>query len=93
LWLDFDQELNIKDVEDFLTFPTGIHMPSYDQWFMNALSKLTNAAGILSWIDLEGIDYFKYLTKIQNESCRSLKYEMRRHLPQISDEYLRALLR
>jgi hypothetical protein len=52
-----------------------------------------NAAGILRWTDLEGTDYFEYLTKIQNENFRSLKYQARRHLPQISDEYLCALLR
>jgi hypothetical protein len=39
-----------KDIEDFLLFPTGIHVPSNDQWFMKyALSKLTNTAGIPCW--------------------------------------------
>jgi hypothetical protein len=50
LWLDSDQELYSKDIEDFLLFPTGIHVPSNDQWFMKyALSKLTNTAGIPCW--------------------------------------------
>jgi hypothetical protein len=72
----------------------GIHAPFYDQGFRRyAVSKLTNAAGILSWIDLEGIDYFEYLTKFRNDNFRSLEYQTRRHLPQISDEYLHASLR
>jgi hypothetical protein len=46
--MDFDQELNIKDIDVFLFLPTDVHVPSYDQWFMRyALSKLMNAAGIL----------------------------------------------
>jgi hypothetical protein len=40
----------------------------------------------LSWIDLEGTDYFEYLTKIQNENFRRLEYQMHKHLPQISNE-------
>jgi hypothetical protein len=65
LWLNFDKELNRKDIEDILLFPRGIHVPSYDQGFRRyALSKLTNAAGILRWTDLEGTEYFKFLTKI-----------------------------
>jgi hypothetical protein len=32
LWLDFEQELNTKDIEDFF-FPMGIDTSSYDQWF------------------------------------------------------------
>jgi hypothetical protein len=49
MWLDPDQELNRKDIDDFLLFPMGIHVPSYDKWFRRyALSKLMNAAGILS---------------------------------------------
>jgi hypothetical protein len=49
LWLDSDQELNNKDIEDFLLFPTGIHAPLYDQGSRRcALSKLMNAAGILN---------------------------------------------
>jgi hypothetical protein len=52
LWLDADQELNIKGIEDFLCFPTGIHTPLYDKWFRRyALSKLLNATGILRWTD------------------------------------------
>jgi hypothetical protein len=51
-WLDLDQESNIKDVENFLRFPTGIHVPSYDQGFGRyVLSKVTNAPGILHWTD------------------------------------------
>jgi hypothetical protein len=50
LWLYSDQQLNSKDIEDFLFFPTGIHATSYDQRFRRyALSKLMNAAGILRW--------------------------------------------
>jgi hypothetical protein len=49
LWLDCDQELNTKDVEDF--FQTGINRPAYDQWFSRyALSKWTNAVIILLWV-------------------------------------------
>jgi hypothetical protein len=33
LWLDSDWDLSTKDIEEFLIFPTGIHAPSYDQWF------------------------------------------------------------
>jgi hypothetical protein len=33
LWLDSDQELNSKGIEDFLFFPTSIHAPLYNQWF------------------------------------------------------------
>jgi hypothetical protein len=52
LWLDFEQESNRKDTEDFLFFPTGIQAPWYDQCFRRyALSKLMNAAGILRWTD------------------------------------------
>jgi hypothetical protein len=41
---------------------------------------------------LEGIDYFKILTKIQNENSRNFEYQTRRHLPQVSIKYLGALL-
>jgi hypothetical protein len=70
-----DQELSAKDVDDFLLFPTGTHAPSYDQWFRRyALSKLTNAAEILSWIDLEEAYYFEFFTNIQNENSRDFEY-------------------
>jgi hypothetical protein len=63
----FMPKLNTKNVDDFLFFPMGIHMPSYNQWFrIYALSKLTNATRILSRTDLEGTDYFKFFTMIQN---------------------------
>jgi hypothetical protein len=52
LWWDSDQELNTKDIEDFLFLPMGINVPSYGQWFRRyAVWKLMNAAGILRWID------------------------------------------
>jgi hypothetical protein len=57
--LDFEQELNAKDIEDFLLFPMVIHEPSCDQW-RYVLSKLTNAAGSLRWTDLEEINYFEF---------------------------------
>jgi hypothetical protein len=48
LWLDSDQGLNIKDIEDFLFFPMGIHASSYYKWFRRYVSlELMNAAGIL----------------------------------------------
>jgi hypothetical protein len=56
LWLDSDPELNGKGIKDFLFFPTGINMPSYDQGFRRyVLSELTNAAGIQRWTDWMGL--------------------------------------
>jgi hypothetical protein len=81
--------LNRKDIEDFLLFPTDIHMPSYDQWFKRyALSNLKSAAEILRWTDLEEAAYFDFLTNIGNEKSRNSEYKTCRHLPQISNKYL-----
>jgi hypothetical protein len=79
----------MKDVEDFPCFPTDIHLPSYDQWFRRyALSMLMNAAGILSWTDLEGTNYFEFLTEIHNETSGIFENQTCKCLFQISDEYL-----
>jgi hypothetical protein len=65
-----------------LLLSTGIHSAWYDQWLKRYnLSKFMNAAGILRWMDLEGTDYFEFLTKIQNENSKNFEYQTRRHLP------------
>jgi hypothetical protein len=33
LHLKFDQESNTNEVGDFISFATGIYLPSSDQWF------------------------------------------------------------
>jgi hypothetical protein len=94
LWLDSDQELNKGDIEDFLLFPTGLHTPSYDQWFKRyGLSNFTKVAGILHWTDLVETDYFEFFTNIQNENSRNFEYQTCRCLYQFSIKYLHALLR
>jgi hypothetical protein len=73
LWRHSDQDLNSKDIEDFLLFPTGIHTPSYDQWFRRyALSKLMNAAGILRWTDWSELTILNCRPKIINKNSRTL---------------------
>jgi hypothetical protein len=52
-----------------------------------------NAAGILSWTDLEGTKYFEFFTVIQNEISGSFEHQTCRHLSQISDEYFQVSLR
>jgi hypothetical protein len=65
LGLDSAEDLNRKDTEDFILFPTGIHAPSSDQWCRRyALSNLMNAAEILRRIDQRETGHFEYLTMI-----------------------------
>jgi hypothetical protein len=73
LWLDFDQESNSKDIEDFLFFPMGLHMFSYDQWSRRyALSKLMNAAGILRWTDWKELTISNFLSRFKMKPKESL---------------------
>jgi hypothetical protein len=65
LELDSGEDLNRKDTDDFILFPTGINVLSSDQWCRRyALSKLMNAAEILRRLAQGGTDYFEFLTKI-----------------------------
>jgi hypothetical protein len=89
LGLDSGQDLNRKDTEDFILFPTGIHAPSSDQWCRRyALLKLMNAAEILRRLAQGETDYFKFLTKIRNENSRNIEFETRRYPSLLSNKYL-----
>jgi hypothetical protein len=61
--------LNRKDVEDFLTSLTGIHVPSYNQWLRRyALSKLMNADRILRWTDWRKLNISIFLPRFKKKT-------------------------
>jgi hypothetical protein len=73
LGLDSAQDLNRKDIADFILFPTGIHVPSSDQWFKRyALSNLMNVAEILRRIDQRETYYFEFWSRIEMKTPETL---------------------